>query len=158
MKTYINTKGGQKMEKEELTKKVILYLINRLEKDIEGRKKLMKLMFLVEHFNQDSQKLVKEGKLGNEFIIYHYGVFSFDVMNRYLELAKEGKIKDNFPMSIINLQKVELPTEIKQDVDGIINIFGKKTGKVLELETLEMLKLNLETKKENFGKPVIQFI
>jgi hypothetical protein len=56
----------------EKTKEVLLYLLSRLGQG-EGRKKLMKLMFLVEHFDPGLGRLVRKSLLGDSFLIYHYG-------------------------------------------------------------------------------------
>lgn len=146
-------------EQKELTKGLILYLVKTLGKSIEGRKKLMKLMFLIEHYNLSKKTLDRIKVVGNNFIIYHYGVFSFDVLNSYLDLINEGKLKDDFPMEIKIVGKEgKLPGEIKVKVDGIIKKFGKKSGKELEIYTLDLLGLSLETKKQKFGESVESFI
>lgn len=147
------------MEKQELNKELILYLIGSLGKNVEGRKKLMKLMFLIEHFDLMKDTLKRDKSIGNNFIIYHYGVFSFEVLNSYLDLVNEGKIKDDFPVEIKEVrEKGKLPKEIQLRVDLIIKNFGKKTGKELELYTLNLLRLDLKSKKEKFGEEVTNLI
>lgn len=138
-------------------KDVLLYLISKL-KFPEGRKKVMKLMFLVNHFDVSKNLLVKTPFLGEEFIVYHYGVFSFDVMNNFLDLSNENRIKGDFPIEIKTLEIPRLSLEIKEKVDLIVDRFGDENGKNLELNTLNMLGLNLETKKKHFGEPVTNFI
>nr|MDO8062812.1 hypothetical protein [Candidatus Freyrarchaeum guaymaensis] len=51
----------------------------------------MKLMFLVEHFNPKRGILAERPRLGNQFLIYYYGVFSFEVMEAFEELVRERK-------------------------------------------------------------------
>ena len=51
----------------------------------------MKLMFLVEHFNPKWGILAESPRLGNQFLIYYYGVFSFEVMEAFEELVRERK-------------------------------------------------------------------
>jgi len=61
-------------KRKKLTKEVILYLIkscNELGIKV-GRKKLMKLMFLIEYYNPRTKKLRKKPLLGNEWYIYYY--------------------------------------------------------------------------------------
>lgn len=61
-------------KRKKLTKKVILYLLwkcNKLGIKV-GRKKLMKLMFLVEYYDPKAKKLRKKPLLGNEWYIYYY--------------------------------------------------------------------------------------
>jgi hypothetical protein len=78
-------------------------------------------------------------------------------MDTYIELVKEKKIIDNFPMKL-NEKEIELGEDVKNKVDVIIERFGKKDSKKLEIETLNMLGLNLESKKVHFGKKVESLI
>jgi len=61
-------------KRKKLTKEVILYLVwkcNKLGIKL-NRKKLMKLMFLIEYYNPKTGKLRKKPLLGNEWYIYYY--------------------------------------------------------------------------------------
>lgn len=60
----------------------------------------MKLMFLLEHYDPEKGKLTKKQFLGNEFIIYRFGVFSFDVMRDYINLLQQGIIISEDPIKI----------------------------------------------------------
>jgi len=57
----------------EKTKDVILYFLRRVGGQVDGKKKLMKLMFLVEHFDPERRVLVEKPRLGNQFLIYYMG-------------------------------------------------------------------------------------
>ncbi len=140
------------------TKKVILYLIKTLKDKIEGRKKLVKLMFLIEHFDPVSKALSKEKTLGNRFLIYHHGVFSFEVFQCYNELVKEGKIIDGFPIKLKHDIKVNLNERLKNKVDKIIELFGNESGYNLEKKTLELLGINSWEKEKYFGMDVENII
>src|SRR3989339_158016 len=70
-------------------KDTLLYLVSKLGSNSEGRKKIMKMMFLVNHFDVNKNSLVKTPFLNEDFIIYHYGVFSFKVMENFLDLSNE---------------------------------------------------------------------
>jgi len=61
-------------QRKELTKNVMLYLIKDCNKrGIKlNRKKLMKLMFLIDWYDVEKQKLRKKPLLGNEWLIYYY--------------------------------------------------------------------------------------
>jgi len=61
-------------QRKELTKNVMLYLIKTCNKrGIKlNRKKLMKLMFLIDWYDVEKQKLRKKPLLGNEWLIYYY--------------------------------------------------------------------------------------
>ena len=146
-----------KMDVKNTTKNVIFYLVKRLG-IIEGRKKLMKLMFLVEHLDIQKSNLSKDPFIGNKFIIYHYGVFSFGVMDSYIELIHEGKIEDGIPIRIRPTQESEIPEDIKSRVNKVIELFGKKDGYELEIKTIEMLGLNLSNKRECFGRSIKELI
>lgn len=138
-----------------INREIILYIINKLGKTLEGRKKLMKLMFLVEHFDTKSKKLTKNKLIGNTFIIYHYGVFSFDVMNDYLELNSKGIIEEN---PIRSDTEGEISGDIQERVECILSEFGSKHGSDLEVETLKMMGLNKDTKEKFFNKDVKDII
>jgi len=136
---------------------IILKLIELLGESLEGRKKLMKLMFLIQHYDSSQKKLVKEGFLDNEFIIYHYGVFSFDVMNSYVELINK-KIITERPMKIEIKRDLGVEENTLKRIDSILKIFGKYPGFELEKKTLEMLNLDLKSKRLHFGKKVSELI
>jgi len=136
--------------------KTILYLIRKLsglQYLVEGRKKLMKLMFLVDHYDMGKKSLLKESFTGNKYIIYHFGVFSYDVMNAYISLNDKGLIKE-YPIKLTEDHVIDLDEKTKEKVDNIIDCFGKESGAVLENKTLEMLKLSKETKTKHFGQSV----
>jgi len=64
----------EERKRKKLTKKVMLYLFwkcNKLGIKV-GRKKLMKLMFLIEYYDPKTKKLRKKPLLGNEWYIYYY--------------------------------------------------------------------------------------
>lgn len=118
----------------------------------------MKLMFLIEHFDPETGKLTRRHLLGNRFFIYHYGVFSFDVMNSYEELVREGKIRDTYPLRLGREVGVRLDEELERAVEGIIEKFGDYTGFDLELATLEMLKIIPFEKDAFFGREVDEIL
>jgi len=140
------------------TKNVIMYLIRKLGSRIEGRKKFMKLMFLVEHFDIKNEKVTKNHTLGNRFFVYYYGVFSSDVMNSYTELVREGKIRDDFLISMKSEVEVELDKKLMEKVDRIVEKFGGFSGYYLETETLKMLGIKPSEKDSYFGKEVGEII
>ena len=145
------------MGMKELTKKIILFLVKKLGRNIEGRKKLMKLMFLIDHYDVELGKIKKSSLLGNEYFIYYYGVFSFDVMTSYNELVKEGKIRDSFPITT-NVEVVKLPEEIREKVEKIIQKFGHLSGYELEIRTLKLLGIQPYEKERYFGKGVSEIV
>lgn len=136
---------------------VLSYLIDRLGTRNKSRKKLMKLMFLVEHYDLNSEKLTDKQFLGNDFIIYKYGVFSSDVMEDLLELNTKGILED-YPIRLLKEIPFDLKKEITSREDSILMRFGDKFGYQLENFTLGLLHLNKETKKKYLGQSVIPLI
>ncbi len=147
------------MDKKEKDKKIMLYLIKKLGGNIEGKKKLMKLMFLLEHYDFSEGKLTKNYSIGNYFNIYHYGVFSREVQICFDELFSEGKIKNDFPLTTnedVDLSDIE--QNITEKIDKVITKFGDKTGYYLEVETLRMMGIEPSEKEKFFGKNVSELI
>ena len=143
------------MSKDNTTvKKIILYLLNSLGDKIEGKKKVMKLMFLLEYFDISSGKITPKKLLGNDFSIYYYGVFSYSVMNTMSEMIEEGKIKDGFPLSSGDKSSVVLDEDLRKKVDYIIKKFGGYSGYELEIKTLEMLGIKPHEKRRYFGQEI----
>ncbi len=140
------------------TENVILYIINKLGEKIEGRKKLMKLMFLVEHFDVKKHGLVKTKLMGNDFLIYYYGVFSFDVKKAYDSLVSKNKIKDKFPIELKQKGQIKLNEDFGGRIDDIISDFGEMSGYELEIKTLDMLGIKPFEKGKFFGKSVKEII
>jgi hypothetical protein len=140
------------------TKKVLLYLISKLGL-CEGRKKLMKLMFLIEHYDLKNQALLSRPRLGNTFFIYQYGVFSFEVMRAYEELLREGKISEDFSgITVRPGVQIDLEEGIKEVVDGVVQSFSRYSGYELETLTLRMLKIRPFEKDRYFGRKVREIL
>lgn len=146
------------------SQQVLVYLINKLNTlgiSIDGRKKLIKLMFLIEHYNPLDNKLHLRKFIGNKFIIYRYGVYSFDVRGDYFKLDElriitEDPIIKTKQNDIVDL--VDLSYRTKSRIDDIIKEFGLKRGSKLESETLRMLGLDKSTKRYFIGVDVREFI
>jgi hypothetical protein len=128
------------------TKEIICYIIKKLKSQSTffGKLQLMKLMFLVEHLDINTDKLVRKGFLGNEFIIYYLGPFSFEI----------SKIYDELNPKEIETSVIELSPEVKQRVDKLIERYGNKDG--LELQKICMEKLGISPVEKNkyFGLSV----
>ena len=143
------------MSKDKKTiKKVILYLLNSLGSKIEGKKKIMKLMFLLEHYDVDSGKITQKQLLGNDFYIYHYGVFSQGVMSDISQLIEKGLVKDGFPLTSNSTSEISPDKDLKERVDRIIQKFGGYSGYQLEIKTLEMLGIKPHEKGQYFGQSI----
>jgi len=136
------------------TKKVILYLLNNLGDKVEGKKKIMKLMFLLEHYDLSSNELTPKQLLGNDFHIYYYGVFSQDVMNTVNRLITDEQIEDGFPLKSSRKYKLTMDKKLKERIDTIIRLFGDYSGYQLEIKTLEMLGIKPHEKSLYFGQDI----
>jgi len=137
---------------------VLVYLVRKLGSKSEGRKKLMKLAFLVEHLDVRSGRLRREPRLGDVFFIYYYGVFSFDVMREYENLVREGVLVDGYPVKLGCEVETRLEEGLKRDVDEILEHYGDRSGYELELETLRMLGIEPHEKDLYFGKRVDKLV
>ena len=77
---------------------ILLYLIRRhysLHGKLYGRKKLQKLLFLVEHLNPATGKLTRSsGATGYRFIIWLYGPFSREIYTDLERLEDEGLVNE----------------------------------------------------------------
>jgi len=142
------------MNKRELTKNIILYLIQTLGDKIEGKKKIMKLMFLLEHYDFKLKKIVENQNIGNEFFIYYYGVFSTEVMQSISGLTSEGKIKDGLPLKLSSSVSIKFDGGLQNKVDEIISKFGDISGYKLEVGTLKMLGITPSDKDKHMGESV----
>ena len=142
------------MNTRELTKNIILYLINTLGDKIEGKKKIMKLMFLLEHYDFKLKKIVENQTIGNDFFIYYYGVFSTEVRQSISSLTSEGKIKDGLPLKISGGINIKLEPEMQSRVDEVIKRFGDLSGYKLEVGTLKLLGITPSEKQQHMGESI----
>lgn len=156
---------NRKLEKEDY----LLYSIDGFSSSsgIRGRKKLMKLMFFLEHLNLEENELTPDRQYSkNEFIIYDYGPFSFDVMNGMEGLKTDGKISEEIRTKpyIINLtekgrrrsEKIgeKISNDKIQRIQRIKEKFGNEPGWKLEQLSLEYLGIDEEEKTLRKGIPV----
>ncbi|MCE4611427.1 MAG: SocA family protein [Desulfurococcales archaeon] len=76
----------------------LFYLIRRhyeLHGDLQGRKKLQKLMFLVEHLDPERGRLTPStGLTGYKFVIWLYGPFSQSIYKDLDRLVDEGFVEE----------------------------------------------------------------
>lgn len=128
-------------------KKVLLYLIKKLKekRTFTGKVQIMKLMFLIDHYDLNKEKLTKNSFLGNEYYIYYLGPFSFEVSEDYDNLKEETCTN-------------ELDEKIKEKVDKIIEKFGMYNGEALQEITLEMLKITPKDKGKFMGLKVNEIL
>jgi len=140
----------------DITKKVILYLVNEMGYSIGGAPKLMKMMFLIEHYDPGKRELVERGLLGNAFFVHSQGVFSNDVMHCFNDLVSGGKIENRFPLKANT--RTEFREGNKERIDNIIHEFKEVANYNLEDAILTMMGLDPYHKQEHYGTRVRELI
>jgi uncharacterized phage-associated protein len=121
-------------------KQVILYLVEKLDGKLEGKKKFMKLLYYVEF---DFFEKYGEPFTSETFEKYPMGPFAanFKVVLEDLEksgdikVAKEKKVHHHKETEIFMLNKTQaynFEPEEKNMIDRVIRLYGQKTGKYLE--------------------------
>jgi len=161
---------------------VLYYVIKKFcekyNRPLEGRKKLQKLLFLVEHFDLDEGKFIlSSGITGYKFKIWHYGPYSSELKEDVVELVKEDIIEekveyiddflytDEFPKRIYRyLPKKQINVEDKLDrqtitkINRIIEVFGNKSPYELEKIVSNLLNLTPLKKLEVWGMTLDEYI
>lgn len=155
----------------------LLYVIKEFTRNdkLDGRLKLMKLMFFLEHLDIEKSILVPTRLFcNNEFIIYKYGPFSFKVMKNLEQLKKDGLVDEDSVKGMNGFYKVPRITEKGEEkldeinhkishgdidrVEKIRELFEKQSGKTLEKVSLDYLKIVFEDKEIYIGKSVSEII
>ena len=137
---------------------VVKYLIYSNGGNVDGIKKLVKLLFLVQYDKGIGKvkKYLYDGRpiTHTEFYIWNYGPFSneiYDVIDG-LKINEEGYkvligLPDDFdPREVTD----KLPVEVMKRIRRVVKKYGKKKGYELEGITLKLLKLDKELKKEYY--------
>lgn len=143
----------------ESSKNAILYILKALRSnDDNGRKKIMKLMFLVDYFDTQKNRITLAKTIGNTFFIYNYGVFSSDVMKDLSDLIKSGKlIESEHNLKVKAGTEIIIDGEIKSKLDEVIKKYGKRSPRDLEDFTLSLVKLDRKSKYEYMGVNIEAF-
>ena len=131
--------------KEDLIENVLLHLTAKLDDRIESRKKLMKLMFLVNYIDPDTDELLPEPRLGTDFYLYENGFFNVDVLSR-IEVLEKNKVIDyekGFdPFYKDKLPKI--PEDLEKVIDHVVRMYGDMSGEELTKYTIKMAGLDPE--------------
>ncbi|HDH07306.1 MAG TPA: DUF4065 domain-containing protein [Thermoproteales archaeon] len=173
-------------------REVLLYLILKFSEiyggEIDGRKKIQKLLFLVEHYDPD-RKIVttSSNTTGYEFIIWSYGPFSkkiYDDIDRSVErgLLEERVISsdikpdlslyidDGYPKRIYLYKPTKellrkrydierkLDEKVVEKITKILKLFGFRKPYKLEEFTNALLRLTQEKKIIYWGKEVDYYL
>ena len=146
----------------ELTKNVIKYVLYRLGSNGGGRTKLMKLMFLIDYYDPENDQITLKSRLGNRFIIYNYGIFSFEVFDSLVGMIRNNEIKEvPFKLAVnsdISDFSKALDKNLKVKIDKIIEKFGKLTKEEIDKKTIEMIGVKYADKPKYLGTPVEEII
>jgi uncharacterized protein YwgA len=150
----------------------VLELVSKCSGTVEGRTKLMKLIFFSEYYDPESDSLQPEERMGvfDDFIIYNHGPFSRDLMDVFDSLKEEGLIEEETELTfrgnrrkVIHLtdegwDEVEEMDSEEGVISDICKTFGKESASTLEDLCLEMLGLNCEEKDQYRFTPVSKII
>ena len=150
-------------------KDVLARLILELRGEVEGVKKLMKLVFLVQY-----EPLRRLPLAGRAFVKYLYGgkpvaraefyIWSFGPMsNEVYEALEEGPftIEAGEPPYVVRYEGPEprLPEPVVERIKHVVAKYGELMGWQLERKVIEMLKLTPEEKKLYYmGWPVDKYL
>ncbi|RLF23947.1 MAG: hypothetical protein DRN15_04325 [Thermoprotei archaeon] len=145
---------------------VIFYVVEKLGGQVEGLKKLMKLLFLIQYdlpgrFSSNVVKYLYDDKpiCRGEFYIWSYGPFMNEV---YDVIEEEFIIDESEPPYIIMLPEdykySELPEEVGKRIDKVLSKHGKKRGWELEKLVCERLGLEESRKEEYMGVHIDLYI
>ncbi|EGD71811.1 MAG: hypothetical protein CSMARM4_0051 [Candidatus Parvarchaeum acidiphilum ARMAN-4_'5-way FS'] len=139
--------------RQKYSKNAILYILKKLDSNKDnGRKKIMKLMFLVDYFDVAKERITLRKAIGNTFFIYNYGVFSTEVMRDLSDLIKSGElIETEHDLKVRKGTEPSLNEEIKEKVEQVIKKYGKLKPRELEVFTLNLLNLDRESKYNYMG-------
>ena len=152
---------------------------------LDGRKKVQKLTFLVEHWSPDDDKVVRSTRLtGYVFRIWMYGPFSEGIQEDLGRLVSEGSIREEVywyevTPSFNNIHlgtyvddgepkklylysllgpKPRLDARLEGKLDVVLRRFGHLTPTELELTVNRMLKLTPLKKVEYWGVTVDEYL
>ena len=178
-KHFLEGLGDQGMD-------VLLYLITKyfeiFKKPLDGRKKLQKLLFLVEHFDPDRELVTKSsGYTGYTFRIWMYGPFSKKIYQdlrklKGKDLIQEEKktwkddpwlsvyIDDGSPREMfyytpkISSRDVRIPLSVMEKINKILEKYGNKSPMELEQFVNQKLDLTPIKKLEYWGKTIDEYL
>jgi len=149
--------GGSTLEKPESQ---LLGLLSECSGRVDGRKKLMKLLFFSEYYDPKTDQLQPDEQLGvfTDFTIYKYGPFSREVMDAFDELKQRGLVEEETTLTFSGNRKKEisLTDEGRQKAGNsdsdreIISVVADKLGEEngAELERISLLMLGIEREEK----------
>ena len=148
---------------------VVLYIIKKMG-EVQGMKKLMKLVFLTQYESKWrlGRVIVKYTYGGHpaaraEFYIWSFGPMSNEVYDAVEGLEERGLVEIRFGEYTEIVAKggrgVSLPPPVAARLDEVVEKYGRRRGWELERIVNEMLGLDIEEKKlEYLGLPVDKYL
>lgn len=119
---------------------------------VSGRTKFMKLVFMLEHFDPETETARAEPRFGvfDDFHIYDYGPFSGDVMDAFDDLKSDGAVEESDEFVSGRRGKVierSGDTVLGEPFDTdefaeIVEQFGDESGTELASESLKLLGID----------------
>jgi len=169
-----------------MLKDVLLYLLSYYSSCVQewlgGRKKIQKLMFLVD-YDVEGSAVRKLGLSGAEYKILVYGPYSDDVANAIEELVEEGKVEEIVVSKGFSQRRLtdkfleELKYEdgrlylyrpitpapklrpmVKERVEYVVDRYGGLSGGYLEKFISEKLRLTPVVKEKYFGVTIDEYL
>jgi len=142
---------------------LITYIFENFGNLIEGSKKLLKLLFLIQ-YERINNSIIKYYALDkpiarSEFFIWYYGPFSntvYQFIDQHIEIDTTKRPYKLFLSKKISNHK--LPETVQERVDKILARYKNKTGHELELLVNATLGLDTASKLEHMGWYVDDYI
>ena len=107
----------------------LIYLVYRLDDMVESRKKLVKLMFLINYIDPDTGSLKPEPRFGIDFYLYDNGFSSVEVIKKIEELERMGIFSYDVGFHYYYRDFVpDLPDDLRRVIDYVVENYGDKSG------------------------------
>ncbi len=125
---------------------------------VSGRTKFMKLVFLLEHFDLETETASAEPRFGvfDDFYVYDHGPFSRDVMDAFDDLKSNDIVEESD--EFVNGRRGKVIERSRQDSVGeqfdtdeftqIVERFGDENGTTLANRSLELLGIESSEKEQ----------
>lgn len=150
----------------------LLEVISECSGRVEGRTKLMKLVFFSEYYNPEEESLQSEERMGvfDDFILYNHGPFSRRTMNVFDSLKQQGLLEEETELTFTgNRRKIinitEEGREMVQEMDSpddnistVCSTFAKNNASTLEQKSLDLLGITRDEKDQYRNKHVTHLI
>lgn len=148
---------------------LLLTIITECNQAITGRRKLMKLVFLTEHYNTNTNSAEPTPQLGvfTDFVITTSGVTSHDVITTYKNLKNNNLITEDRPSRLnlmSNTNTIKLTETAREhfnpqntrftSVTDTITILGADDGDTLHNFSLFLLGLSSNNYRQHIADDI----